>query len=143
MCNIPVVPERVDISNPSVGVNFTHTVPANTAYKLLAIIYRIVTDANAANRGMRILITDGTKNRMILVPSNNVTASLTVDIAVAPGLQSTLLANRLVHPMPDNLILRAASVISSAVSLIQVGDQLSLIELWVEKYADTVFRDMV
>ena len=129
-------PQLVVGANPAAGAGFAKTVDDGLWWRLLAVFVRIVTDATAANRTLRIEYRDAEDN-IYDVSGNPVTypASSTEDFSfnVWQGQgEWEVAATNLVslHPM----LLQPAHDFAITVTNVQVGDQLSRIRYVVEKF---------
>ena len=129
-------PEYVRRDNPAAGAEFTEALGGKFRVRLLTLFVRLVTDANAANRQLRLEYRDDA-DRVYYVSTPPVTfpASETHDYSFSAwqgqadwtGLLPVVLplAPMLLPPTHDFHI---------EVNNIQVTDQLSLISFWWERF---------
>lgn len=133
------LPEYVVGDSPAAGANFTQLIEGRYHTRLVSLFVRLVTDANAANRTLRLELLDGQSN-VFDVAGNPVTypASSTEDYSFsayqAQGEWEVAATNLVpLHPvlLPPTFSFRIA------VTNIQVGDQLSRIRwVWERFYTD-------
>lgn len=124
-------------ANPAAGANFTYTLPTPYHYKLDAVRFKIVTDANAANRQVMLhMYTVGAPSiyysSTILVAEN-----LTRYYSLWAGLNTidrgTFSQN--VCSLPPQMYLRENCIIASDIKNIQVGDLITEIQLHFRRWA--------
>lgn len=124
------------ITTPAAGIDFTHTIPARRRWTLRALRFRFITDANVANRRLRILLDDGTNNFATIIAPSATVATSDVFFSLAPNFPvQDIINNNFLLPLPS-LALASGSHIKSSISAIQAGDQLSAIYLLVEEWID-------
>lgn len=121
------------------GTNFTTTLDLNFRSLPHAITFRIVTDANVANRYPGISCTFPTGEAFIFMPATAITASLTTNVYLLPGLGTAVsfAANRYCSGLPTNFYVPPGTVIASFVANIQAGDQISLQAVVMRRWADS------
>lgn len=108
----------------------TITVPAGHAYKLLMYSVALVTDANAANRWVSLVLDDGTTVLCRMQSKSQLTASLTVQMSWGVQLGNGASGAALVTggaidcglPEDKRLLLKAASRIRTITTGIQATD---------------------
>lgn len=126
------VPNRPQPTNPAAGADFTYTIPSQFRALLLGICASLVSDANAANRGVRIKVVSSAGKDMYIYPAAaafaNQTAShaenylMAIGATVSDGVDQTDRQGVL----PDHFELAAGTVISTLTTNIQVGDQWTI-----------------
>lgn len=133
---VPPTIASIAITGTAAGAEWSRIVDANETWKLIAADFRLVADANVANRVVRIRLDDRAGNRVWLGQSLLVqTASQTrqyiaaaygADIGTAGGSTN----NSILTPpglwMPQGFTLRTATI------GLQVGDQYDTIQLFFE-----------
>ena len=129
-------PEYVRRDNPAAGAEFTEALGGKFRVRLLTLFVRIVTDATVANRTLRLEYRDAA-DTVYAVMGNPVTypASSTEDFAFSvfqPRGEWEVAATNLVPLHP--LLLPPTHDFHIEVNNIQVGDQLSLISFWWERF---------
>lgn len=127
-------------TQPAAGASFSLTVPGAFDTRLLSITYRLVTDANAANRAVTVDYDDG--NGQLFAREGAglvVTANTTQDFAgnVGRGVAEWAANTIVFHPLAES-ILEGGQKIQINVANIQVGDQLSRIVLKLERFPSGV-----
>lgn len=133
------LPEYVRRDNPVAGAEFTEQLGGDFYVRLVCLFVRIVTDATAANRTLRLEYRDAA-DRVFHVNGNPVTypANTTEDFAFSafhPRGEWEVAATNLVPLAP--LLLPPTFDFHIEVNGIQVGDQLSLISfVWERFYSD-------
>ncbi len=134
----PVTPELSSISLTGVaaGAEISRQVDENRTWRLISFDFRLVADANVANRVVRIRLDDRNGNRVWLSQSllvqtagqtrQYIVAAFGADFGVAGGSTN----NSILAPpglwMPQSFTLRTATI------GLQVGDQYDQIQLFVE-----------
>jgi hypothetical protein len=132
--------EVVRGDQPAAGASFSLTIAGVFAARLLALTYRLVTDANPANRAVTLDYDDGNGSLFAREGAGLVvTASTTQDFAgqhrrgVAEWAANTIVF----HPVPA-VILHQGQKLQLNVANIQAGDQLSRIVLRLERFPSDV-----
>jgi hypothetical protein len=128
------IPEPLEFeyeTSPAAGAGFTVTSPGKQGWVLVSVVGQIVTDGNAANRGITVDVDDGNG---VNVVSNGVggvvVASTTATFSFNPylGPSAGNVANQIFGGlMPVNVL--PGQKLEVNVKNIQVGDQLSGIVL--------------
>lgn len=126
-------------ANPAAGVNFSFSFNAVLRTQVFNVRFRLVTDANAANRQVGITFTDANAN---IFSSSFIqatqAASLTVDYNFAVGVGPSFpgAATLIAIPTGDDVqgalppvCISDTTVLASVVKNIQVGDQISAITI--------------
>jgi len=118
----------VEIPAPAAGSPAGLGIPGQTRILIVAATFRLVTDANGANRTVHMRFTDGT-NTILEIGSPAVqTASITRDYNFAIGIGSPYVGatdDERVVPLPSELYLVTGWDTVINVENIQAGDQLS------------------
>lgn len=128
--------DLVTIANPSAGAGLTFTVPAGYTLRPLAFHFRIVTDANVANRTVYVQFRDdgGVAFATMLAPVN-VQAATTVDFSFWRGLgQADWIGTTPITVPLFEAFLPPAYTIVTTIDTVQAGDQLSRFRLYTEKW---------
>lgn len=134
-------PFIVHVANPAVATNWFYLLANGYRYKLLSCMFRLVTDANVANRVVGLNINLAGVIHSEYYRAANVTAGLTIDCTFAVGIGTPYgpFDTFLAVPLPDPMPLQPQFIIESDVKYMQVGDQISDIYLyfarWVEQSA--------
>ncbi len=124
-------------TDPAAGAEISETVPSDARWKLLAIRFAFVTDANAANRGVLVELTDGTNTYHHTRQHDVQTASLTTtyNYAVGTFFEATALFLEHHNVLPE-LLMAAGHVWTTVTGSIQAGDNYGapqyLVEEWIE-----------
>ena len=131
----------VAVAQPAAGTNFTATCPTNAHWKINSVSFLVVTDANAANRVLSIVIDDGTSAFWTAVSGTTQTATQSTVYAIGPGASPRAFtpatgALRQYIELPIGLEIFEGGRIRSAITNIQVGDQVSGIVLGVEEWIE-------
>jgi len=132
-CIFPITPAA-----PAAGANFTTTLDVNFQSLIHAITFRLVTDANAANRYPGISFTYPTGEVFIFMPGTAITASTTANVYLLPGLGTAVsyTANRYCSGLPTDFYVPRGTVVASYIANIQAGDQLSVMSVVLRRWAD-------
>ncbi len=133
------LPEYVQAASPAAGAEFTQAIEGRYHTRLISLFVRLVTDANVANRTLRLEYRDAAGN-VVDVMGNPVTypAGSTEDYsfsAFQPRGEWEVSATNLVPLHP--LLLPPTFDFHIEVTNIQLGDQLSRIRfVWERFYSD-------
>lgn len=124
---------------PPVATDFTITAPGDRAWRVLALTFRFVTDANVASRALRLQADDGGNPFFVVGPETDQAASITRQISVVNGAPAFGgLSGLQMLPWPDTgLFLRPGWRLRTAISNLQVGDQIDQISYAVLSYPNT------
>lgn len=130
---IQVVP-----ADPAAGADLSYLLPNNYTYRILNLSFTYVCDGNAANRYFTLTITNAGVRALWTV--NNVPSTLgqtsIVNIAEwAEPATATAVGVRLV-PLPRELIIPGNYTLATAINGIQVGDQISLVSIWLQRWVN-------
>lgn len=126
----------ITVTDPAADNEILETVPARRRWRLISIRFKLITDANVANRIVTLTIDDGTNN-LLTIPSDTAqTASLTryYHYHLQPVPQF-LIDAIFSLPLPD-LFLAAGFRIQTLTTGLQAGDDFSVIQLLVEEWID-------
>lgn len=123
--------------NPAAGTNFTYTLPTPYHYKLDAVRFKIVTDANAANRTLMLHMHEIGLPSIYYSSTSLVAENLTRYVSLWAGLNTIdrQSFSEIVGSLPPQIYLRESCIIESDIKNIQVGDQLSEIQLHFRMWA--------
>jgi hypothetical protein len=132
------VREVITIASPFAGADFQYLLPNNFRYRLDMVHYQLVTDANVANRYPGLRITETGLYDSYLHGLAAITASLSVNISMWPGLSAigAITASYYTMSLPRGLYLSPQTNIYSHVAQIQAADQLNNIYLYFTKWPD-------
>lgn len=125
-------------TNPIAGAEIVETVPTNARWRLLATRFALVADANAADRGVLIELTDGTTAYHHTRQHDVQTASQTRTYNYAQGalFEAGVLFSEHHNVLPDALM-GGGHVWQTVTGSIQVGDDYGapqyLVEEWLEE----------
>jgi len=130
----PGTDKSITGTDPSAGNEISETVPANAIWMVGGIYSSLVTDANAANRRVHVLVDDGATTFYRSVSASVQAESLTNYYSIGPhGITAAVAATVHWIPLPPGLVLSAGSRIQTSTALIEAGDnwgapQLSVVE---------------
>lgn len=132
-------PFNPTIANPAAGADFLYLLPNNKRYQIAALRFTLTTDANVANRNVALIINNLAVNK-IIIPTPVAQAANTsykYQYLIGDYVNGVLPSNNVMLSLPrDFSILGNWNITSSTVN-IQVGDQISGIEIlfntWVER----------
>lgn len=118
------------LGTPAPGAGYSGAITDVTLFPINLVGFRLVTDANAANRTVTVSFTSGTT---VLATAGSTTAqaaSLTCDYAFSLGgnIQQVPTAGWFALPLP-NFAAPSNTVMAITVTNIQAGDQLSMIHV--------------
>lgn len=124
-------------TNPPVNTNISETVPTGARWKLLSMQFTLITDANAADRLVQVVLTDGSNILQRLNNQTLQTANQTVLQTLGLGIGEVIeLSGVEVIPAPGQILLGAGFVISTVTFNIQAGDNYSAPQLLVEEWIE-------
>lgn len=129
-------PHRV--ANPAVGAEFTITPNTAGHWRIIGLVFTLVTSAAIANRNVSFSITDGTARTFKQVTASNQAASLSFDYVAYPQATPTPVTNDTVVMQlpPDGLWLPKGWSLTSLTALLDVGDQYSGIVVDIQEIPD-------
>lgn len=124
-------------TNPAANAELAETVPAGARWRLRSLLASLVTDANAANREVALLIDDGATVYFATTPGANHAASLTRRYCASPaGVRGIgAAANEIAIAIPD-LVLPAGHRIRTLTTNLQAGDDWGAPQLCVEEWLE-------
>ena len=124
-------------TDPAAAAEISETVPANTLWKLRALRIVLVTDANAANRGILVDLNDGANSYHRTRQPDVQTASLTrqYNYSLATYFLSVVNFTEFHNVLPD-VILAAGHVFQTVTGSIQAGDDYGAPQYEVEAWHD-------
>lgn len=126
-----------DTADPAAGSNFSINVPTGETWRIHAIQFRFVTSATVASRRVRVRATTGQLGfGIVSLIQTDQTASTTLDYSCAPYGQMVdeIDSSDAFIIIPNELWVVSGGSISSSIRNIQAGDQVSNVELIVEKF---------
>jgi hypothetical protein len=130
-------PRTITGTDPAANTEISETVPTGARWKIGAISFALVTDANVATRSALLTIDDGATIIWQSGISTGQAASLTGIYRYAPGAASTTIGtNHFNFALPANLILVAGSRIRTVTGSLQVGDNYGAPVLHVEEFLE-------
>lgn len=124
-------------TDPPANTEIVETVPAGARWRLIAVEFRLVTDANVAVRVVSFTIDDGAAAYFILSAVATQSASQTFDYCAATiGAAPSNADNRIFIPLPADVRLLAGHRFRTQTLARQVGDNFGapqyLVEEWLE-----------
>lgn len=135
---VPPMGELVTLTGTNRAANnqISETVPANTIWKVKAVRFQFITDANAANRFVHLNF-EGTAGPFLecISPTAHA-ASLTRNYSCFPTAPGGSVAddNDLIIPIPQDIILLPTYMIRTTTTGMQVGDDFDAPEITVERF---------
>lgn len=118
------------VSNPAPGGYFNYSMTSSVITEVVSLQFRLVTDANAANRQVSILLTQAAITFLVLTANVVQVASTTRDYYFAGGVFEGERDDKIFVPSPFPMRFAQSSNILSSVSNIQAGDQISNIRVF-------------
>lgn len=124
-------------TDPAANTEISETVPTGARWRPRSIRFVLVTDANAANREVALVLDDGTNAYARIASGATQVASLTHGYTFARGAQKIAPGVALAHalPMPD-VIMLAGHRIATATTAIQATDNYGAPQLLVEEHLE-------
>lgn len=133
----PGVIRSVTGTDPAAGAEISETVPTNARWRLLAIRFTLVTDANVANRRPNLSLDDGTTEVARSLITADATAGATFHYSYQMGVQSQAGSGNYFnahlcaqHALPGGFRIRTAT------TNLQVGDNFGAPQLLVEEWIE-------
>ena len=130
----------VSSSNPAAGAEISLDIPSNRIWHVLAARVRLVTNATAATRTVKLVLRSNSPFRCHVIASNNQTASLTRDYSFAQygAIPVSTIGDEIMSPMPSNLYLDGDLVapggIDTETESLQAGDDFGAMTVLVEEF---------
>ena len=137
------IPRIITVTSPAAGAEWTQNVQSGAVWYVQAITQKVVTSAVVANRVPTITYTDGTTIFARLPPANNQAASLTNRYGYYLGYGVALSISGIggvSSPLPNIPLLSGMSISSLTVNL-DVGDQISEVNLYVIEVEERAFEN--
>lgn len=131
-----VIPEIVPRANPAAGAGLTYTVGGRYWERIVSVDFKLVADANAANRIVSLAYQDqdGREYARAASPFAQTAAITTQYSFFVGGTQfGAAAAAAIGGPLPA-LFLRPGHKLVLAIAGVQVGDQVSLFTMYVERF---------
>lgn len=128
--------EVVTVADPAAGVGLTYTVGSKYYERIASLSFTLVSDGNAANRQVAVTINAVTYGVIATVAAGGVqAASLTRTYTFLKGFTSSnaVAGSAFVAPFPD-IFLQPEWTVVVGIGSVQVGDQISLVRLLVERF---------
>lgn len=128
---------RIAISSPTVGESLHEIASPINRLWVISLHFKFVTDANAADRLCLVSFGGNTGVSQAVIPPVTQVASTTRTYLFTAGVGAgAILPNseKVIAPLGTSVILEPGGFLNINVDNIQVGDQLSLAEIWVGKY---------
>ncbi len=115
-------------NQPAAAANLVLVAPVNSRAELAALSFSFVTDANAANRYLQIIVNHSTYPITIGQNEVPITASLTVLVSIGVGLASFVntIDEVLTIPIVSFPFLTEGDTVSVGIVNAQVGDQIGV-----------------
>ena len=128
--------EPLALPDPAVSTGFTITIGSQYWERGAALAFRLVTDSNAANRAVKLVVNGGDCVALATLPAASVqTATLTWDYTWTPDVSTfnTVAALSVVSPFPHFFLQPEYSLVVT-IGAKQVGDQISNIRFYRERF---------
>lgn len=128
--------EVVAGTSPAAAADFTLAMDGRFTTRVLAVTARLVADANAANRFVRVVFEDAAGNVLAATAAGTAqTANQTIDYSFLANVAGTSVATALaqVAPLPP-IFLRPTDVLRIDNANAQAGDQLSRVFVTLERF---------
>lgn len=133
----PDIAGNFAVGAPAAGADFVYTVPGSIRVRITSLSALLTTAVAAANRLPSIIIDDGA-NVVAMIPSGNTqAASLAEQYTWADSCpQAALFDNKVIAPLPSNLILKAGWRVRSNTTAIQAADQWSAVFILGQQWSE-------
>lgn len=128
--------DTITTNNPNAGSNINYTVPAYTYMRLRGASFSMTTSSTVANRRVQVAVSQAGGAKQYFLSAYDHAASDTVLYSLVPtGATATTTGDGLVVlPIPQELILPPGTLIETEVELLQSGDNLTAMSLFVEQW---------
>jgi hypothetical protein len=128
--------EVVPLASPAAATGFTYTVGGNYWERLAALSFVLTSDGNAANRAVLLRVKDATGATLLAIPTAAVQVASKVYTysywgSQSPATDAVGLVNA--QPVPSIFLQPEFSLVVS-IGAVQVGDQVSAIRLYLERF---------
>lgn len=129
-------PESIAGANPAAGAEVDETVPENQVWLLHAVQFALVTDSQAANRRVHLVISPEGNGPLHFFSNTDHTASLTRNYTCSPVgvVQAETAADDIVIAIPNGLLLPNFTTIETITDNIQTGDNYGVPRLFIERF---------
>lgn len=126
----------IESADPDAGAELDDIVNGNEYWRIQAIRFQLVTDANMANRRVHVTIDDGTNVLLDFIASNGQVASETVNYTFAPfgAINDSLDDADIVSGIPNNLILPNPFHIRTDTTNLLAGDNFGVMRILAERF---------
>lgn len=120
------LPVRITQANPAAGAEFNISICQSRYFRLQALQYRFVTDANVANRIPTLVYNEATQDTQRCIANGVQALSTTIDYYWGIGFTPVINTPLSQQALPDHLAM-PSFIVSSSTRLIQAGDQYTAI----------------
>lgn len=124
-----VLPSIPAVASPAAGVGFTLTVPPSYWWRGMSLVFRLVSDGNAATRQVTLALVDEDGVTLdLIIPGGTQIASLTRDyvFSINQATQNALVGTAFVSPLFQQFLRPQWSLVVGIAS-VQATDQVSRI----------------
>lgn len=123
-------------ANPAAGANWSAVVPNGQMWRIIAITFSLTTAAAAANRRVHLhfTTTDGPEIETYPSVDQVISTTITYNCAHYGYTPDETNDDRVLINIPPNILMRAGDEISSHVTNMNVGDNLTSASILVEKF---------
>ena len=124
------------MASPAVATGFTYTQPGLGWAMLDLVAFRLVSDGNAANRQVSLVIADGGGIALATLPAASVQiATKTYDYTWSTDLDTfnAVVSNAITSPLPA-IFLQPEFTVAVSVGSVQAGDQISRVRLYAQQF---------
>lgn len=127
-----------NIGSPAAGNNFTFTMLAGTVKRIMSVTFRLVADANVANRRPILEVVTGGILSHSFPAFTTQAAGTTFDTSFMPigSYFTSAVSGVMITFLSQDLYLKGGDILRSRVDAMQVGDQLSNIVMHYEEWAE-------
>jgi len=129
---------HITLALPGAGIDLTVTQDAGVRWRFKSLRFVFDTDANAADRHVRIVFILGGTNVLVLWPQQDHKANTNRGYLVSTVSATEIDTNGALRYIiaPEDMLFNNQVVIATLVESMQVGDQLSAAELLVEEWIE-------
>jgi hypothetical protein len=134
----PWVPEYLEPANPAVGAELDVPVPGHQQWRLVYGTLRLTTDANVANRFVLLQLRSPAGTPVLSISPNTALAASATRVYnyFAETTKTAQISSHATIGIPENGIVLPGWSLHWSVAGIQAGDQISNIDLLIERRPD-------
>jgi|SRR5579863_313913 len=125
-------------ATPAAGAEWGVAVPLGAVWRVISIVFKLVTSAVAANRIPAVAVINGTNDVLQVSETIAQPAGTTViyEFGIAYPSTGVQISNLVTAAFPGDVVINSQFSLESSTTALQSGDQYSLVKLLVEEWLD-------